>query len=290
MRLAAVSAALGAAIFAHPAQAGSETRENNWRLTIGGGIASFGDDRDQPYGVATLRRNLDDFYVSLGGTLVGYSGRDPVAGDTLPASTQQITLGAGYETDALAIDIYGSIGDRDFEEIDVRGPGATPLTFNADGSSWAIGAALTYQFALGGPFFASPFIAIDYGEVETAQILAAPGGQFITRDVTEDGVTGSAGATLQYAFGDGNQHSLGLYGAGVTTTNTASTTRIVGTDTATGTPQRTGVSDGDTWFEYGASASFALSETIALDLWLSRTAGLAFGEATSAALSLSFDF
>lgn len=293
MRLTAISAAIMTALCPASAYAqdGGDFEQRDWRITIGGGVASFGENRDQPYGSVSLRRNFDNFYVSLGGSVVGYDGRDPAAGDTAPASTQQLTLGAGYESDTLALDTYVSIGERDFEKIAITGPGGTPLTFNADGGSWSLGAALTYQFALGGRWYAAPFAAIDYSEISTAQILAAPGGQFVTRDVDEGGVTSSTGATLQYALGEESQHSIGLYSAFVATSNTASTTRIVGTHTATGAPQRLdGVSDGDSWFEYGASASFALSDVIVLDLWLSRTAGLSFGEATSAAVSLSFDF
>lgn len=290
MRLTLSCAGLLLAMISQAAHA-QDTDESKWSITAAGGITAFAADQEQPYISAFLRRDLGDFHLSLGAIHVGYDGPPPIIGDTIPATTRQLVLGAGYETTALGIDTYISIGDRDFDTIDVALADGTVLQFEADGSSWATGAAATYQIPLGGRWYISPFATVDYSEIDTVQALAGPGGNLITRQVEESGVTGAAGATLQYALGAQSQHSLGLYSAGVTTSNTASTTRIGDATSVTNTTRRiAGTNDGDSWFEYGASASFMLVNSLVLDLSISRTAGLAFGEATSTSAGLTLDF
>ncbi|WP_299326817.1 autotransporter domain-containing protein [Parasphingopyxis sp.] len=290
MRLITPCTALMLATLSHTAHAQTDD-DRDWRLDISGGITTFAGDQDQPYVSASLRHSFGDIYVSLGGVLVGYDGPAPAIGDTIPATTRQAVIGIGYETDALGIDAYVAFGDRDFDSIDLRGPNGTPLQFEADGSSWATGAAITYQAPLGGRWFLAPFLALDYSEIDTVQALVGPTGEIVGRRVEESGVTGSGGGTLQYALGQNFQHSLGLYAAFVTTSNAASTTRIGGAGSAANAARPVaGADDGDSWFEYGASASFGLSDAIFLDLFLSRTAGLRFGDATSASIGLSFEF
>lgn len=289
MRLVTPCAALMLATVSHAAHAQTED-EPDWRLDISGGITTFAGDQDQPYVSASLRRDLGDIYISLGAVLVGYDGPAPAIGDTIPATTRQAVLGIGYETDALGIDAYVAVGDRDFDTVDIRIPNGAALQFEADGSSWATGAAATYQIPLGGRWFLAPFVALDYSEIDTVQALAGPTGDIAGRRVEESGVTGSGGGTLQYALGEDFQHSLGLYTAFVATSNAASTTRIGGGSAANAARPVAGADDGDGWFEYGASASFSLSQAILLDLFLSRTAGLRFGDATSGSIGLSFEF
>ena len=239
--------------------------EREWRFDIAGGITAFAGDQEQPYVSATLRRDIGDAYVSLGGSLVGYDGPAPAIGDTIPATTKQVVLGVGYSTDALSVDGYVSLGDRDFDTIDITAQNGAMLQFEADGSSWGTGISLTYQVPLGGRWFLSPFAALDYSEIDTVQAIQGPVNQLFAREVEESGVTGSGGATLQYALGENYEHSLGLYSAFVATSNAASTTRIGGAGSAsnTSTPVE-GAGDGDGWFEYGASASFSLSDAIFL--------------------------
>ncbi|MGP1352559.1 MAG: autotransporter outer membrane beta-barrel domain-containing protein [Parasphingopyxis sp.] len=290
MRFVTPCAALMLATISHAAHAQTD-HEPDWRFDITGGITAFAGDQEQPYVSATLRHSFGDVYVSLGGVLVGYDGPAPAIGDTIPATTRQAIVGIGYETDALAIDAYVALGDRDFDTVDVRGPNGTLLQFEADGSSWATGAAVTYQIPLGGPWFLAPFAALDYSEIDTVQALAGPSGEIAARRVEESGVTGSGGGTLQYALGEEFQHSLGLYAAFVATSNAASTTRIGAAGSAANAARPVaGGDDGDGWFEYGASASFSLSQAVFLDLFVSRTAGLRFGEATSGSIGLTFEF
>ena len=105
--------------------------------------------------------------------------------------------------------------------------------------------------------------------------LPFDGGVFVAQTIDDSGVSGSAGTIVQYALGAESQHSLGLYGALTTASNTAATNRITGNATAISAPQRAeNTSDGDSWAEYGVNASLSLSQTLVLDLWLSRTAGV----------------
>ena len=290
MRLTASCTALFLLTIPHASYAQTDNPPP-WRLDVTGGLTSFGGDQEQPYISASLRRDLGDFFVSLGGSLVGYDGPAPAIGDTIPATTRQAVLGFGYSSESLSIDSYVSLGDRDFDTIDIATQNGAVVQFEADGSSWGTGIAITYQQPLGGRWFISPFAALDYSEIDTVQAIQGPVNQLFAREVEESGVTGSGGATLQYALGEDYQHSLGLYSAFVATSNAASTTRIGAAGSATSTSRPVaGTGDGDGWFEYGASASFSLSEAIFLDLFVSRTAGLRFGEATSGSVGLSFTF
>lgn len=290
MRFTASSTALFLLIIPQAAYA-QEDSSPKWRLDVSGGITSFGGDQEQPYISTTLRRDLGDMYVSLGGSLVGYDGPAPAVGDTIPATTRQGVLGFGFSSDSLSIDSYVSLGDRDFDTIDIATQNGAVVQFEADGSSWGTGIAITYQQPLGGRWFISPFAALDYSEIDTVQAIQGPVNQLFAREVEESGVTGSGGATLQYALGEEYQHSLGLYSAFVATSNAASTTRIGAAGSATSASQPiAGAGDGDGWFEYGASASFSLSDRVFLDFFVSRTAGLRFGEATSGSAGLSFTF
>ncbi|QLC23956.1 autotransporter outer membrane beta-barrel domain-containing protein [Parasphingopyxis algicola] len=273
------------------AQGDDASDQRNWSIMVSGGITAFGEDQEQPFVSAALRREFGDFHLSLGGVLVGYDGPPPIIGDTIPATTRQLVLGAGYGTSAFALDAYISIGDRDFDRIMLTAPNGTILNFNADGSSRATGASATYQIALGGRWYLSPFVALDYSEIDTLQAIAGPTGDLVARRISESGVTGSGGATLQYALGMQSQHSLGLYTGLVSTSNAASTTRIGRTGAVTSATQRIdGAGDGDTWLEYGVSTNFTLSQAVVLDLAVSRTTGLKFGEATSASAGVSVAF
>ncbi len=290
MHLTASCTALLLLTISPAAYAQSDTAPK-WRLDVSGGITSFGGDQEQPYISTTLRRDLGDLYVSLGGSLVGYDGPAPAIGETIPATTRQAVLGFGYQNDALSLDSYVSLGDRDFDTIDIATQNGAVVQFEADGSSWGSGIAITYQQPLGGRWFISPFASLDYSEIDTVQAIQGPVNQLFAREVEESGVTGSGGATLQYALGEEFQHSLGFYSAFVATSNAASTTRIGAAGSATSASQPVaGAGDGDGWFEYGASASFSLSDRVFLDFFVSRTAGLRFGEATSGSVGLSFTF
>ena len=273
------------------AQEDTESADPAWEISLLGGMTAFSGDQEQPFGSLSIKHDFGNVYISLGGTIAGYNGPDPVPGGTIPATTKQIILGAGYENEAFALDSYVAYGDRDFDDIPFMTANGTPVTFEADGDSWAAGVSLTYQFALGGDWYASPTATLDYSEISTAQIATGPRGGFIARDIEESGVTGSGGVTLQYAFGEARQHSLGLYGGAVATSNGLAATQIAGSPAGTTAPERIdGLSDGDFWFEYGASGSFGLSDTVIFDLSISRTAGLEFGEATTGAAGLTFLF
>jgi outer membrane autotransporter protein len=112
-----------------------------------------------------------------------------------------------------------------------------------------------------------------------------------TNKTKEDGITGSAGASLQKLFGDDARHAVGISAAFVATSNSsaarsgtvdATVSRIVA---ARNTPGQS-----DEWAEVGASASFAVAEKWRLNLNASRTLGFAGPEATSLTAGLSFRF
>jgi hypothetical protein len=113
----------------------------------------------------------------------------------------------------------------------------------------------------------------------------APGGRrgnpFVTR---EEGVTGAAGVALGREIGAAS--SIGVQAAFVATSNSASVTRAA--SGAQRLLEGTGVSEN--WAELGASATIGLSSSLAFDLLVVQTLGLAPSESTTGAATLRLSF
>lgn len=262
--------------------------ENKWAFSISGGTTTLGGADDQPFVSAGLTRLFDASYVRLTGTYVDSGGDDSVI-STVPASTRQLTLGAGTLLGALAVDGYVSVGDRNFDARAFTTRTGRMITLESDGSSFGAGIALTYEIPLGESGVIAPFIAGDYSRISIARAVLLGTGDSIGEESSEDGFTGSAGVSAAWLFGPDQRHNIGLYGAVLASSNNSS---YNGTNaqraTALGIGDRPGVSD--EWIEYGASASFGLSDTVTLNLGVVRTAGFLGEEATSFTGGLSFGF
>lgn len=260
----------------------------NWTLELSGGLASLPDEGSQPFLSAGLSRDLGA--LQLRGGVAWYGGTDEDAASTalLPAETWQATVGAGYATGPVLIDVYASIGRRRFDPVvrDLRNNQV--IRFETEGGLFTLGGSLTLDAPLGPGWAAAPFVSVSYSALSTARTITPPAGAPLIEERAEKGVTGTIGASVLRDFGDG---SLGVYVAGAATTNRASVDRQGSITLATRVPGLSGDDDGgDAWLEYGLNGSVALSRTVSLDAAVVRTAGFADGETTSVTAGLRIAF
>ena len=113
----------------------------------------------------------------------------------------------------------------------------------------------------------------------------------IAQKERQNSKTASLGLTVDRLVGASSQHRIEAYGGFVTTSNSAvairnsapiEAARLFGPLEIPGSK--------DSWAEYGASASFRLSEPLRLDVSAVRTAGYRGGEATSLYAGMRFRF
>lgn len=288
--IASLTAAIAATIVAPAAaQGAAEAEKKDWSISATGGTTIFGGDGDQPFASLGLTRHFGDTYVRLTGTYIDGGSDDGAPLSTVPASTRQITLGAGTYLGALGVDAYVSLGDRQFDRRAFTTRTGQTLALDSNGSSFGAGLSLIYEIPLGDNGILAPFIAGDYSRISIARALALPGGTSLGEESHEDGVTGSLGASALWLFGPDQRHSIGLYTAALASSNNSA---YNGTNaqraTALGIGDRPGVSD--EWVEYGATAAFGLADAFDLQVGVVRTAGFLGPEATSVTGGLSFRF
>ena len=261
----------------------------DWSISASGGSTIFAGAGDQPFASLGVTRHFGDTYVRLTGTYIDGGSDDGAPLSTVPASTRQLTLGAGTYFGAVGIDGYVSLGDRKFDRRAFTTRTGQTIALDSDGSSFGAGLSLSYEIPLGDRGVLAPFIAGDYSRISIARALALPGGTSLGEESREDGVTGSLGASALWLFGPDQRHSIGLYTAALASSNNSA---YNGTNaqraTALGIGDRPGVSD--EWLEYGVTAAFGLSDAVDLQLGAVRTAGFLGPEATSLTGGLSFRF
>lgn len=258
--------------------------EDGWRLGISGGTTLYSGDEDPQFASIALARDFDQGYIEIGVSILR-GGVTQGLLNAVPVDSEAVTISGGRSFGDISLDGYVSLGQRRFKPEML--PGGR-VTINSDGSSFAVGGALTYEAALSDTVILSPFVAIDYDKVDIGRAVRLPGGDVRTVKSQEDGVTGSLGASLQKLFGD---HSIGVNGAFVATSNSSASRSGTGTDTISRIVAARNVpGQSDEWAELGASASFAIAEKWRSNLNANRTLGFAGPEATSLTAGLSFRF
>ncbi len=284
----AISAVIAAAAPA-AAQDAPATDKRDWSITATGGSTIFAGTGDQPFASVGVTRNFGDSYVRLTGTYVDGGSDDGAPLSTIPASTRQLTLGAGTYVGALGVDGYVSLGDRRFDRRAFTTRTGQTIALDSNGASFGAGLSLTYEIPLGDSAVLAPFVAGDYSRISIARALALPGGTSMGEESREDGITGSLGASALWLFGPDQRHSVGLYAAALTSSNNSAYNGTNATRaTALGIGDQPGVSD--EWIEYGATAAFGLSAAVDLQLAVVRTAGFLGPEATSVTAGVGFSF
>ena len=262
----------------------SANADEGWRMGINGGATLYSGDEDPQFANIALARDFDQGYVEIGVSVVR-GGVTQGLLNAVPVDSEAVTLSAGRGFGDVSIDGYVSLGQRRFDPETL--PGGR-VTINSDGSSFALGGALTYEASLSDSVILSPFFAVDYDKVDIGRAVLLPGGNVRTVKSQEDGVTGSVGASLQKLFGD---HSIGINAAFVVTSNSSASRSGTAGDTISRVVAARNVpGQSDEWAEAGASASFAIADKWRLNLNANHTLGFAGPEATSLTAGLSFRF
>ncbi len=262
----------------------SAKAEDGWRAGVNGGTTIYSGDEDPQFASISLARDFEQGYVEIAVSMIRGGVTQGLAG-AVPVDSEAVTLSAGRSFGDVSMDGYVSAGQRRFNPETLPGD---RVTINSDGSSFAIGGALTYEAGLSESVILSPFVAVDYDKVDIARAVILPGGDVRTVKTREDGVTGSLGASLQKLFDD---HSIGINAAFVATSNSSASRSGTGSNTISRVVAARNVpGKSDEWAELGESASFALAEKLRLNLGANRTLGFAGPEATSLTAGLSFRF
>lgn len=258
--------------------------EDGWRLGISGGTTLYSGDEDPQFASIALAREFEQGYVEISVSMVR-GGVTQGLLNAVPVDSESVTLSAGRSFGNLGVDGYISFGQRRFDTETF--PGGR-VTINSDGSSFAIGGALTYDVAVSESVILSPFVSVDYDKVDIGRAVILPGGDIRTVQSQEDGVTGSVGTSLQKLFGE---HAVGVNAAFVATSNSSAARSGTGSDAVSRIVAARNVpGQSDEWAELGASASFAIAEKWRLNLNANRTLGFTGPEATSLTAGLSFRF
>lgn len=262
--------------------------EPNWRLSLAGGVTAVAEDDDQTHVGATLTRQLGASYVQLGVTYVD-AGLTLGVVNPVPAKVLQGTLAAGTSFDAVSLDGYVTLGDRNFEK-ELVGPGGQRATVEAGGSSLGAGLTLTYDLPAGNNGFLSPYASVDYHAVDIARVVTVSGGGQMAITERREGWSGSFGLAYAHMFGVDSQHTVSPY---LSWTASSDNTAFAPGPGGIGLAQTMAVRGGgvsDEWFDLGLSASFALSDSMRLRLSASQTLGFEGPESTSLATGLSIAF
>jgi len=283
-------AVLACIVVAQPAHAETEKADANWTASLSGGTATVEGRGDQPFFSVGLTRNFSDGYIRLTGTHIDTRDGQGLLG-AVPAKTDQLSLAGGVSFGSFNLDGYVSLGRRKFGAEAFRRITGQTINIASNGKTSAVGASLTYDAPIGQHGFFSPFAALDYSRVDTARAINAPLRGLITQKEKQDGITFTLGSTAQLLFGADDAHSIGLYGAFVTSSNATAYNRgtsPVAASRLLGALDVPGAKD--SWGEYGATASFRIAKPLRLDLSVIRTAGFSSAESTSGSVGLRVSF
>ncbi|MFK7840839.1 MAG: hypothetical protein AB8B54_01120 [Sphingorhabdus sp.] len=276
---------------ATPALASESDSESQWRVGFSGGATLAGDVDDQTYASASITRNIDDGYVQLSATLVD-------AGDAqglifaVPASSQQLRLSGGIGLDEVSLDAYISIGRRKFDD-ELIGDDGNAIIVNSNGNIFGIGGSATYDLAVGEHGFLSPSIAVDFNSVDIGRAAMLASGRLATVEEKEEGVSGALSLTYTHLFGHDANHGISPHVALVASSNSTAFSpgsNAGGSRMAQLVAIRNQPGQGDVWAEFGASASFAVTDQLRLSLFATQSIGFLGPEATSLGGGISLAF
>ncbi len=261
----------------------------DWRASVNAGATLYSQDEDPQFASLSLAREFEQGFIQLSVSAVRGGVTQGVL-NAVPVNSETVSVSGGRSFGDFSVDGYVSLGQRSFDTEILERLGRR-VTINSDGSSFGIGGGMSYDAVLGESVIVSPFLAVDYDRIDVGRAVTLPGGDITTVKSREDGVTGSAGVALQTLFGPDAQHSFGVNAAFVATSNSSATRSGTGSGTISRIVAARNVpGQSDEWAEVGASASFALSQDISLNLNANRTLGFAGPEATSLIAGLSFRF
>jgi len=294
MRQIPISVAV-ACIATSPAMAADETPAGTanapqWSLAVAGGSTVIDGGGDQPFLRVAMTRFLDEGYIYAAGTHFAVRDAFGVV-DIVPASTWQAAIGGGRTFGKVTLDGYAAIGWRTFKGEEFLRRGGRAITIDSKGKTLSGGLSITYQIDLDERSALSPFVAGDISRIDTARAIEVAGRGTIAQEERQNSTTGSIGFTIDRLVGPEGDHRVEAYGGFVTTSNSAVSIRSSAPIDAArlfGPQDYPGF--GQTWGEYGASATLTVAEPLLLDVSAVRTAGFRGGESTNLFAGLRYRF
>jgi hypothetical protein len=265
--------------------------EKPWSLSLGGGATLVSQGSDPWSTNVDLSRSIGDASLSIGYSRSTESGQQGVP-LSLGSRNETISLSAGYGMGRVALDLHGSYGVRRFDGRSFRRRTGQVVTIDGKGKSYGLGATATVWVPLGENTSMSPYASVDYSSTDTARAAVLPLLGLVSVKDKATGTTGSVGASLDQNIGSQGQHSISANAAWVMTSNSAATSGTLTRRSGAARPLRPqpGAGGSESWFEFGANASFTVSQVVALSLSASRTAGSVGPETTSLYSGISFSF
>jgi hypothetical protein len=262
-----------------------------WSLSLDGGVSLVSGGDDPWSSSVNLWRSLGDASVSIGYARSADNGQQGVP-LSLGSKSETFSLSAGYGLGNVALDLHGSYGVRRFDRRSFRRRSGQTVTIDGNGKSYGIGATASVWVPLDENTSLSPYASVDYDSTDTARAAVLPSRGLVSVKEKEKGTTGSFGASLDRSFGSQGQHSISANAAFVITSNSAATVSTVTRRSGAVRPLRpqAGAGGSENWLEYGASASFTVSDVVGLSLSASRTAGIGGPDSTSVYTGVSFSF
>lgn len=262
-----------------------------WSLSLGGGASLVSHADDPWFSSVDLTRSLGDASMSLGYSRSTDSGQQGVP-LSLGSKSETLSVSAGYGIGNVALDVHASYGVRRFDGRSFRRRTGQVVTIDGKGKSYGIGATASVWVPLGTNISVSPYASVDYSSTDTARALLLPVLGVVSVKDKETGTTGSFGSSIDRNFGSESQHSVSANAAWVISSNSAATSGTLTRRSGAVRPLRPqpGAGGSENWFEYGASASFQVSDVVSLSLSASRTAGTFGPESTSLYTGVSFSF
>ncbi len=111
------------------------------------------------------------------------------------------------------LEIEALSGHRSFATQSLRERTGNRLTVDVSNTIFGVGTTLSFDAAVAGHVYASPFVSLDYNRVDTARTVNVRSPMPFARNNGDTGLAGSAGATVSYVFGAHQGLRLTGYGA-----------------------------------------------------------------------------
>lgn len=259
-----------------------------WSASASAGTSARDAGTDGSWQALALNRQIGRGYVRA--SAMHYSGTLTQADTALPSDYYIGTLAAGGNFDNWVGDAWGSYGQQLYGKI-TTSTGSRQSTGSKSSDYYAFGADFGRIFTLAPDLFLTPTIAASYAQGKL--LRAAPSGSS-KPDVETDEPTLTLSTTvrLDHAFGAHDNHYIGLLASRHWSSNGLSRVAIRASQADDGTTSFTIGSDHqpDGWFEFGATGSMQVTRRLYIDLYATRSFGMASGNTTSAGLTLRRSF
>ena len=281
---------LGGPAFAAQEPVAEPVDAKHWSISAVGGATLIDNGGDQPFLSIGVTRQIGQGYVRA--ALTHFAVRDALGlVDVVPATTWQASIGGGYRLGGLTVDVYGAAGWRQFQKEEFFRRGRQDITIDSQGKTLSGGLSLTYQIDIDERTAISPFIAGDINRIDTARAIEVADRGTIAQKERQASETGSIGFTIDRLLGPSGSHRIEAYGGFVTTSNSAVAIRSSAPIEAA---RLFGPQDfpgfGQSWAEFGGSATISMSDAVLLDVSAVRTAGFRGGESTNLLAGLRYLF